>query len=426
MRMQNSNQIGKQLALGAFICAIGAFFYCYEFILRIIPGILQSELSAAFGHISASTFGQLSALYYFAYSPMQLPVGILMDRFGARRLLLLACACCTLGSFLFSTSSSIWMAGSGRFLVGFGSAFAFVGVLSLAVYWLPKRYFSLVAGLMTTFAMLSLVYGEIKITELAGTMGLHPVLFAMVFIGLALTGLVFVAVRDKPQDHVVEIQSWSEFFHNIVLVLTSRQIWLIAFVGACLYTSLSVFGELWGKSYLEQAHHLSKLQAAKTISMLFLGWAVGAPLVGYFSDHSGRRIAPLVFGALLSLLCISLVLYCPGLSYIKLNLLMFLYGLFSASEIIIFIMAKENSGANLSGTVFAAVNMIVTLGGVIFQPLVGMLLDAFGKPIKMMTADYVYSVSDYQIALSVLPVSLVFVLLTAGFLGKNKTGLIDY
>lgn len=422
MHMQDVKLITrKQIAFGALICAIGAFFYCYEFILRIIPGILQSELSAAFGHLSASAFGQLSALYYFAYSPMQLPVGILMDRFGARRLLMLACACCTIGSFLFSFSSSVWIAGCGRFLVGFGSAFAFVGVLSLAVFWLPKRYFSLVAGLMTTFAMLSLVYGEIKITELALTMGLHDVLLAMVAIGLLLMVLIFVAVRDKPEGYTVEAQPWSEFFRHIVLVLTSRQIWLIAFVGACLYTSLSVFGELWGKSYLEQVHHLSKLQAAKTISMLFLGWAIGAPLVGYFSDYSGRRLEPLVIGALLSFICISLVLYYPGLSYTALNGLIFLYGLFSASEIIIFIMAKESTGATLSGTVFAAVNMIVTLGGVIFQPLVGMLLDTFGHSMKRLTGEYVYSVSDYQLALSVLPVSLLFVLLAAFFLkSANK------
>ena len=173
----------KQIYLGSLICAIGAMFYCYEFILRIIPGALQSELSAAFGHISASTFGQLSAFYYFAYSPMQMPVGMLMDRFGPRRLLSFACMCCTLGSFMFSYSSSMLIAGSGRFLVGFGSSFAFVGVLSLAMHWLPRRYFSLVAGLITTLGMLGLVYGEVKITEMAVTHGLQHVLTMMVLFG---------------------------------------------------------------------------------------------------------------------------------------------------------------------------------------------------------------------------------------------------
>ncbi len=416
MLMQNASPVTqKQLVLGGLICAIAAFFYCYEFVLRIIPGVLQGELRASFGHISASTFGQLSALYYFAYSPMQLPVGILMDRFGPRKLLSLACLCCTAGSFMFSYSSSILIAGTGRFIVGFGSAFAFVGVLSLAVHWLPRRYFSLVAGLMTTLGMLGLVYGEVKITELAGTMGLNYVLLTMVVIGLVLTGLIFLVVRDGPGGMAVKSQPLPDFYRNIVRVLVSPQVWLIAFVGACLYTSLSVFGELWGKSYLEQAHHLTKLQAAKTISMMFMGWAVGAPLAGYFSDRTGRRVLPLVIGAFASLVCISIILYCPGLSYVALNVLMFFYGVFSATEIIVFIMAKENSGAALSGTVFAAANMIVTLGGVIFQPLVGFLLDKFSR-CQVVAGEHVYSVLDYQLSLSVLPVSLLMVMVAAFFL----------
>ena len=164
--MQNNNLISKkQMIYGSIICFVAALFYCYEFILRIIPGALQTELSTALGHISATTFGQISALYYFAYSPMQMPVGMLMDRFGPRRLLTFACICCTLGSWMFTLTSSIFLVCSGRFLVGFGSSFAFVGVLSLALHWLPKRYFSLVVGLITTLGMLGLMYGEVKITE---------------------------------------------------------------------------------------------------------------------------------------------------------------------------------------------------------------------------------------------------------------------
>ncbi len=420
MRMQDASPFTKkQLLLGSLICLIAALFYCYEFVLRIIPGVLQAELSAAFGHISASTFGQLSALYYFAYSPMQLPVGILMDRFGPRRLLSLACFCCAIGSFMFSYFSSMLIAGSGRFLVGFGSSFAFVGVLSLAVHWLPRRHFSLVAGLMTTLGMLGLVYGEMKITEMAGSLGLHPVLLMMVVIGFVLTVLIALVVRDGPGGLSVKALSLADFYRNIVRVLVSPQVWLIAFVGACLYTSLSVFGELWGKSYLEQAHHLTKIEAAKTISAMFLGWAVGAPLAGYFSDRTGRRVLPLVLGAFCALVCISIILYYPDLSYTALNVLMFLYGLFSATEIIVFVMAKENSGVELSGTVFAAANMIVTLGGVIFQPLVGTLLDKFSRG-QVVNGAHIYSVLDYQLALSVLPACLLLVMLASFFL-KERT-----
>ena len=409
----------KQLFLGSLICIIGAFFYCYEFLLRIIPGALQSELSAAFGHISASAFGQLSAFYYFAYSPMQMPVGMLMDRFGPRRLLSFACLCCTVGSFMFSYSSSLLIAGSGRFLVGFGSSFAFVGVLSLALHWLPRQYFSLVAGLITTLGMLGLVYGEVKVTEMAVTMGLPYVLSMMVVIGLVLTLMIFLVVRDGPGGSHMKTQPLVDFFRNVVKVLISPQVWLIGFVGACLYTSLSVFGELWGKSYLEQAHHLTKVEAARAISCMFLGWAVGAPIVGYLSDRSGRRVLPLVLGAVAAFVCICFILYCPGLSHTTLYVLLFLYGVFSGTELIVFIMAKENSGAQLSGTVFAVTNMIVTLGGVIFQPLVGKLLDTFGDS-GLINGEHIYTVIDYQVALSILPISLLLVTIAAFFLKDHR------
>lgn len=414
--MQKDNQIPrKQLILGVVICFVAAIFYCYEFILRIIPGALKSELSAALGYISATTFGQISALYYFAYSPMQMPVGMLMDRFGPRRLLTFACLCCTLGSWMFTLTSSMFLVGSGRFLVGFGSSFAFVGVLSLTLHWLPKRYFSLVVGLVTTLGMLGLVYGEVKITEWSVSIGWRQVLLAIALIGSALSVIMLLIVRDGPEGFQHTKYPLPEFFKNVIKVLLSPEVWLIGFVGACLYTSLSVFGELWGKTYLEQAHHLSKVEAARTVSAVFLGWALGAPIAGYLSDRTGRRVLPLVAGSILALICISLVLYKPGLSYTSLNVLLFLYGVFSGAEIIVFIMAKECTGAKLSGTVFAATNMIVTLGGVVFQPLVGKLLDTFGDS-GIVAGEHIYTVVDYQVALSVLPLSLLLVTILAFFI----------
>ena len=405
--------------MGWLICAIGALFYCYEFILRILPGALQLELSVAFGHISASTFGQLSALYYFAYSPMQMPVGMLIDRFGAKRLLSLACLCCTLGTYLFSCYSSLFIAGTGRFLVGFGSAFAFVGMLSLATIWLPRRYFSLAAGLMTTMGMLGLVYGEVKLTRMATTVGVNHALMALVIVGILLTAVIFLCVKDAPVRSEIKAPSLAAFFKEVCKVFVSAEVWLIGFYGACLYTSLSVFGELWGKTYLEQAHHLTKLQAAETLSYLFVGWAIGAPLSGYLSDYTGRRTQPLVGGAILALACILPVLYYPNLSQSTLKILVLLYGIFSGAEIIVFAMAKERCGVSLSGTVFAAINMIVTLGGVILQPMVGWVLDwsAHGQTLN---GEHVYTLLNYQVALSVLPISLVALVIFSIFFTKNR------
>lgn len=408
----------KSHRLGIIICALGTFFYCYEFILRIIPGILQEELRWVFGNLSAASFGQVAALYYYAYSPMQLPVGIMMDRFGPRYLLTLACLCCTIGSLLFSFPT-LWVAGVGRLLMGFGSSFAFVGVLSATTNWLPLRYFSLVAGLMTTVGMLGLVYGEIEITHLANHLGYKTVLHLMIYLGLILTILLYAIVRDAPNQQQHHPMPYREFFIQVWLVLKSKQIWMIAIIGMFLYTSLSIFGELWGKSFLELAFGLSKSKAANTMSLLFIGWAVGAPLSGYLSDLIGNRLLLLTISAIAALVLIGFILYDQNLTYFQLNLYMFLYGLASASEITVFIMAKEHSpNPQLSGTIFAVTNMIVSFGGVIFQPLVGALVD-WSTQRNAFNPIHVYRTEHYQMGLSLLPLSMLAVIGLALYMKKT-------
>ena len=171
-----------------------------------------------------------------------------------------------------------------------------------------------------------------------------------------------------------------------------------------------MFGELWGKTYLEQAHHLSKHDAAGVVSALFLGWAVGSPLAGYVSDKTGKRLFILAVGAIGSLICVCPVLYLPNLPLSWLTALIFLYGVFSGTEITAFITAREYCDSHLSSTVFAAINMIVSLTGFFLQPSVGMLLDTFGQS-ELIHGERVYTAISYQVGLSVLPASLILMLL---------------
>ena len=76
----------KSTWLAWAICGLGALYYAYEYLLRITPSVMEHALREHFS-LSATGFGLLSAFYYYAYVPMQVPVGVLMDRFGPRRLL---------------------------------------------------------------------------------------------------------------------------------------------------------------------------------------------------------------------------------------------------------------------------------------------------------------------------------------------------
>ena len=156
--------------------------------------------------------------------------------------------------------------------------------------------------------------------------------------------------------------------------------------------------------FLETAYGLPRTHAATLTSMLFVGWGVGAPLVGWLSDRIGRRKAPLLAGLALETVALAALVYIPGLPVVALAGLCFLVGFLGSSQIVCFALAKENHRAELSGTALGFVNALVTGAGALFQPLVGALLDLAWTGETALGAR-VYDTGAYHVALASLIVS---------------------
>jgi len=156
--------------LAWIICGLGAIFYCYEYILRIAPSVMSSDIMRTYD-IHAGAFGHLSAFYYYAYALVQPLVGLLLDRYGPRYLLTLACLACAVGTYLFIATEIFWIACLGRFLIGLGSGFAFVGALKLASIWLPPNRFAFISGLVNASGMIGAILGDIFLTRLVSSIG---------------------------------------------------------------------------------------------------------------------------------------------------------------------------------------------------------------------------------------------------------------
>lgn len=390
------------------ICGLGAIFYCYEYLLRISPSIMATDLMRAY-RIDAATFGNLAAFYYYAYTPMQLPVGVLMDRFGPRRLLIFACLVCAIGTYMFAEASPqlLWMAKLGRFLVGFGSAFAFIGVLKLATLWLPPQRFALIAGLTTTLGMIGAMIGDISLAALIKVEGWRNILLHSAIVGILLAIIISLIMpeahghKDKSDQH-----SWQDFkvlIIEILKIFKKPYIWLNGLVGCFLYLTLSTFAELWGVPYLETSFHYSRTEAADLISLVFLGWAVGGPLIGWISDKLRRRCLPLMICSIATTVFLALLLYVPGFQRNGHALLLFLIGIASSGEIIIFAIAREMSTTKLAATTLAFSNMLVMFGGMLLQPVVGVFLD-FKWNGLIVDNLHIYSAADYRFALTAIPI----------------------
>ncbi len=402
------------------ICGLGAVFYCYEYFLRISPSVMTSELMSTYD-LKGSEVGNLSAYYYHAYVPMQIIVGLFMDRFGPRRLLTIACVLCACGTYLFAGHYGLAIAKVGRFIVGFGSAFAFVGALKLATIWLPPNRFALVSGIIMCLGMTGAMVGDILLEAMVDAIGWQITIYASAAVGVALAVVLWMVIRDSSPahpNHNVHVIHFRNLFSGLWQALKNPQIWLNALVGFLLYLSLSAFAELWGIPYLEQARGFSKAQAAYTNSMVFLGWLVGGPFWGWFSDYICRRCLPMTVASIGALVMICLLLYVPVLSAPAVYALLFLFGFLSSVQILVFAICHEASQMKIAGTAIALTNMIVMIGGNVFQPVIGRLLD-HGWSHTLVHGARFYSPHAYQVALSVIPIAVALAVIITFFIRET-------
>ena len=402
------------IVTGWLICGLGALFYAYEYILRILPSLMELSLRDHY-NLSATGFGLLAASYYYAYVPLQLPVGVLMDRFGPRRLLTFACGLCVVGSLIFANTNSVNIAALGRFLVGFGSAFGFVGVLKLATIWLPENKLALAAG---TAAALGTIGGHLSnnfLGSLVEQTSWKVTVDWSAYVGIGLMIILWLGIRDK-RNHKQggTIHNFKRSLQDAGLILMNPQMWINGIYGCLVYLPTTVFAELWGNPYLQYAHELSSTAAHHCIGLLFLGFTIGAPTMGYISDKIRRRKLPMFLGAVSAAIVMSIIVFVPGLTEKSLGSLLFILGLCYGSQAIVFAVGREISPKEAGGTAVATTNMLVMLGAIFLQPLVGRLLDysvqlhstAVDQTLSQVGQHIVYSAADYKFAVSLIPIGI--------------------
>lgn len=381
--------------------ATGALFFFYAWILRVAPSVMIDEMMRDLA-VGGAVIGNLSAVYFYGYAGSQIPVGMLIDRFGPRRLMTAAALMCGVGCIIFALSPGITGVAVGRFVIGASAAFSLVGAMAVAGLWFPAQRFALLSGLAMMMGMLGGVFGQAPFRLVVEALDWRDAVLALAVGGIAIAFAAWLTVRDRPH----ETRARPPVFAGLGRVARNRQTWLIAIAGLGTTGPLLGFSGLWGVPYFVATLGIDRTAAASITSMMFLGWAAGAPLIGWASDHIGRRRAPLMLGLVVCTATMSAILYVPGLSIPTLMALCFLCGFGGASQITGFAAARENNPPGLSATAIGLVNGTVTGAGALFQPLLGWLLDLNWKG-QMAAGARLYDPGAYRVALSAIVVACV-------------------
>jgi sugar phosphate permease len=376
--------------------------YLMSMFHRVAPAVIAGDLAAAF-QASAASLGVLAATYFYVYTLLQIPVGVLADTLGPRRLLTLGGLVAGAGSLLFGLAPGFAWALLGRTLVGVGVSVAFIAMLKLIAVWYAENRFATLVGAMMFLGNVGTMTAGTPLAWAAQGMGWRAVFVAIGVMSLAIGVLSWFLVQDRPDPpegapaarSASGTPARSGWRQGLRVVLANRATWPGFFVNVGIAGSFFAFAGLWAMPYFMQVHGMSRVLASHHLTVYFGGFALGCLVVGPLSDRLGRRRPLMIAGATLHALgwwiWISSEALAPAASFA----LCLALGMVTASLTLSWACAKEVNPPAFSGMATSVVNVGVFLGPSILQPLVGWVMDR-GWQGTMAGGARLYSAANYR------------------------------
>lgn len=388
---------------GIVVYSLAAAFLCYEMALQVSPSVMTAQLMRDLT-VDAAGLGVISGFYFYSYTLMQIPAGLLFDRYSTRWLTTISLLVCAAGATFFGMADSVVMASLGRFFMGLGSAFAFIGVLVVATRWFPLRYFAFLVGIAQFLAAMGAMGGEAPLATAVNTYGWRQTITWLAFVGGLLAIIILAMVHHKPDGHQHASEKSKAFGvrRSLSTVLGNTQTWWLGLYAFACWAPITAFASLWGVPYLMARYDVSNTLASTAMAMVWIGLGIASPLLGWYSDRLGRRTGLLNFCAAVGVIAAVAILYLPKMPFALCFVCLFGFGVATAGQILSFAVVRDINRPEVSATAIGVNNMAVVAGGALFQPLVGYLLRLNWQG-EMVNNTPVYSVENYSVALLVVP-----------------------
>ncbi len=396
------------------VLSLAVLFYLYEFAIRTMPSVMVNDLMRDFG-ITAAGLGVLSSLFYYGYSIMQIPVGLLFDKFSARLLIISAMLATTLATLLFGFATNIYLADIAYFIIGFAASFGFIGALVLASRWFPSKHYTFIVGLVQFTGSIGAILGQQPIAVLVDKIGWRYTAFIAVIVGMVIVVLMYFFIKDhKPNSLALNQMANTHVLQGLKQVLKKKQTWWVGAYSFASWTPVIIFTGLWGIPFLMTAYQTNAAVAAEAMTAAWLGIAISCPILGWWTDRMHYRRPLLIACSLIGIITSAIIIYIPHLSWPVLSILLFLLGSAAAGQSLSFGVVQDINPPKMAGTAIAFNNMAIIIGGVIFPPLVGYLLKLQWDG-EMLHNVPIYSLKSYQFALFTVPLCYIVGLLVAIF-----------
>lgn len=419
--MQNQKKINfySLYILPFLVVATGSTFYLYEFFLRVLPGVLSYNIMHDM-KINASTFGVIGTCFYYGYIPMQIPIGILCDRFGPKKLLTASIFTCSIATIIFGYSHEPFVSGFSRLIIGAASAAAFVAPLALTTKWYDKKHFALITGLIQLLGCVGAIFGGEPIAALTSNISWRQSVIWAGIVGIILTFVYIVVIKDSPKAEEkikTSNNSLTNELSRLKKVIANKQSWYTAIAAMCCWAPIAIFSELWGIPFLMDLQHIDNAAAANESAWVWYGVALGSPILGWISDKISSRCIPIIACGVIGFISSTLLIYFHIESVITIEAILFFYGLAAASQVVTFGLVSDNNNDETIGTAIGFNNMAV-ISGAVLQTLVGIIISYMWQG-NLVDGSPVYTAYEFRYAFLIIPIISLIEIFAGLFLIKE-------
>ena len=406
----NTMTTNTQLFSGNFSIWLAAVsFVLFQFSLQLSSGVVLGAIMHEM-HLSALTMGFIGSSFYFVYTALQLPAGILFDRKNARYILAFSALVCSVGCAIFAKSNSVFALLIGRVTIGAGSAFAFVGLTHLLRQHFKPSQFAFMIGMSETIGFLATVFGMIGMGELIAKWGWRAINDYAAVIGLI---IAFACWRKVPNTKPI-LPRVNSYHKYLIKTVTNWRLWLNGLIAGLAFSTITVFGALWSVPFIQTKLHCSLEHASMVGAILFLGTAVSCIIFGVLPSYVSSRPKLIKYSSYITAMMFLILLYMPSDNQLLVSLMMFLIGVCCGGYLLTYSISNDLSSKRSRSCAAGFTNTLAVLVAPILQPINGYILDLTSKNGQ-------YTLYSYQLALSIIPAVLIMAGLLCYFLPNKQS-----
>lgn len=364
----------KSRSIAWIVWIIGSIFYAYQYVLRVMPSVMMDHITAQFD-MNAGLFGQFAGVYYIGYSLLHMPVGIVLDRYGPKKVMPICMLMTVVGLFpmIFAHHWSLGILG--RFIMGVGSSAAILGTFKIIRMAFAEHQFTRMLSFSVTIGLIGAIYGGAPLNALCVSFGYKTTISLFIGMGLVLTVLTYLIIPSVPS------QVKYSAFDGIKKVFSNTRVMILCCSAGLMVGPLEGFADVWGATFLKTIYHFDQQTASSLPSFMFLGMCFGGPLLSVIAERT-RSYLGTIIGSGVCMGAVFVFMLATNMPEAWLRILFILVGICCAYQIIAIYKASTYVPEHVVGLTTAVANMIIMVFGYFFHGVMGYVIQktnlAFG------------------------------------------------